>query len=376
MKIAVLTGGGHVSGLNAGIEGITKKALKNDWEVVGARYGWEGLEKGNFVKLTKENTDSIKEYGGSVLGNGRWKPDPEKVKNTMAENDIDGVVALGGDDTLGVLSELYEKYEIPTAGWPKTMDNDLSGTHFCIGYPKAVKKGAQTTLNAFDVAATHRRISLISVFGRGADWVAAGSAAYGDADMVVPGEKTTDLEEIYEKAKNKYYENEEKDGRPYAVVVVAEGASIEGLDTHVKQDELNVDDFGHAKLDPHSLVSSLSDAIRSLSKEDGSMIKTAPSSMTYELRNGVPEEIDKKLGFKCGEKCVEILEEGGGKMASVKCDGDDCYVGTENLIEGAKVRLVEGSGYIDYENMEVNDSYYDYAETFLGKPEKRTINIL
>lgn len=374
LKIAVLTGGGHVSGLNAGIEGITEKAHENDWEVLGAKYGWEGLEKANFVELTEKNTKSIKEHGGSILGSGRWKPDIDNVMETIRENDIDGVVALGGDDTLGVLSELYEKHDFPTAGWPKTMDNDLNGTHFCVGYPKAVKESARTAINAVDVAATHRRISLISVFGRGTDWVAAGGAAYGNADMVVPGEETTELDEIYEKAKNAYYENKEKYGRPFAVVIVAEGASIEGLDTHVKQDDLNVDDFGHPKLDPHSLVSGLSDALRTMSKEkEGSIIKTAPSSMTYELRNGKPEDIDKEFGFKCGQKCVEILEEDGGKMASIKVDDGNCYVGTENLVEGAQVKEVKGTGYLDYDNFEVTDDFVEYAEPFLGKPEERIV---
>ncbi len=377
MKIAVLTGGGHVSGLNAGIEGITKEAIEKDWEVVGARYGWEGMEKGNFVKLNEKNTDSIKEHGGSILGSGRWKPDLENVMETVRENDIDGVIALGGDDTLSVLSELWEEYSFPTAGWPKTMDNDLSGTYFSIGYPQAVQTAAKTTLDAFDVASTHRRIALVSVFGRSTDWVVAGTGAYGDADMIVPGEKTTDINDIYEKAKKVFYENEEEYGRPFAVVGVAEGASIEGLDTHVKEDGVNVDDFGHPKLDPHELVSSLSDGIKYMSKEEGNLIKTAPIALTYELRNGPPLDTCKIFGFKCGQKCVDLLDSGErGKMASIKCEDDECFIGKAELTEGSKVSEVSDKDYIDYENLEVNDSYIDYAKPFLGEPEKRTLKIL
>ncbi len=377
MKIAVLTGGGHVSGLNAGIEGITKKALEKDWEVVGIKYGWEGMEKGDLVKLTEKNTDSLKEYGGSILGSGRWKPDLEKVMETVKENDIEGIIALGGDDTLSVLSKLWEEYSFPTAGWPKTMDNDLSGTYFSIGYPKAVQTAAETTLAAFDVASTHRRIALVSVFGRSTDWVAAGTGAYGDADMIIPGEKTTDISEIYEKAKNAFHENEEEYGRPFAVVVVAEGASIEGLDTHVKEDNVNVDDFGHPKLDPHELVSSLADGIKYLSKEDGKLINTAPIALTYELRNGPPAKVCKTFGFRCGKKCVELLDEDErGKMASIKREGDKCHIGTSELTEGAKVSEVSKTDYIDYKNLEVTDSYVEYAEPFLGEPKTRTIKIL
>ncbi len=377
MKIAVLTGGGHVSGLNAGIEGITKRAIDNNWEVLGALNAWEGIEKGDFVKLTKENIDSIKEYGGSVLGSGRWKPDLENVIETVRKKDIDGIIALGGDDTLSVLAELWEEYGLATAGWPKTMDNDLSGTYFCIGYPKAIRTAAQTVKESFDVACTHRRIALISVFGRSTDWVAAGAGAYGDADMVIPGEETTEINEIYERAKNAFFENKEKDGCPYAVIVVGEGASIEGLDTHVKKDEMHVDDFGHPKLDPNELVSSLGDAIVYLSEQDGQKIKTAPIALTYELRNGKPLEIDKKFGFECGEKCVELLEnDEPGKMASIKCEGNDLSVGSEKLVEGSKVKKVSGTDYIDYDNFKVNDSYLEYAKPFLGEKSERDTRII
>lgn len=377
MRIAILTGGGHVSALNAGIEGITKKALKKGWEVLGATDGWEGMEKGNFVKLTKENVDSIRGYGGSVLGSGRWKPDLDAVVETAEEHDIDGIVALGGDDTLGVLNDLWQEYELPSAGWPKTMDNDLGATYFTLGYPTAVHNAAETVLNSFEVAWTHKRIAMTALFGRSTDWVAAGGSAYGDADLIVPGEKTTTLEEIYEKAKTAYFENKKDRGKSYAVMVIAEGASIEGMDTHVKSDKIHVDEFGHPKLDPNYLVSTLSDAIRSLSKDEfGEQIKTAPMALTYQLRNGNPLEVDEKLGFECGQKCVEILDEGPGKMASIKLEDGDLKVGEADLSEGVKVKKVSDTDYIDYENLEVTDSYVDYARPFLGEKPSREIRLI
>lgn len=377
MKIAILTGGGHVSALNAGIEGITKAGVSKDWKVLGATDGWEGMEKGNFVELTKENTDRIRGYGGSILGSGRWKPDLEAVVKTARENDIDGIIAMGGDDTLGVLHELWEKHGLASAGWPKTMDNDLGATYFTLGYPTAVSTAGETILNSFDVAWTHGRIAMVSVFGRSTDWVAAGAGAYGDADMLVAGEKTTEMEDIYEKAKEVYFENKKDRGKSYAVMVVAEGASIEGLDTHVKSDEIHTDEFGHAKLDPNYLVSTLSDAIRSMSKEElGEQIKTAPMALTYQLRNGKPLEIDEKLGFECGQKCVEILDTDPGRMASIKLEDGDLTVGTADLSEGVKVRKVADTSYIDYENYEVTDSYLDYAKPFLGEKPSREVRLL
>jgi len=373
LRIAVLTGGGHASGLNAGIEGIADGAFERGWDVVGVRYGWQGMEEGNLVKLSKKDLSGIKDYGGSILGSGRWKPDLEGVMETVKENDIDSIVALGGDDTLSVLSNLWKDYGLPAVGWPKTMDNDLDGTYFSIGYPKAVSTAAETTRCAVDVACTHRRVALVSVFGRITDWVAVGTAAYGDADLIIPGERTMELEELYEEVKGVFYENEDVYGRPFAVVVVAEGASIEGLDTHVKEDDVNVDDFGHPKLDPHELVSSLSDAIKYMSSEEGTVINTAPIALTYELRNGPPLDVDRTLGYMCGEKCVELLDGGDtGKMASIERDGDDLYVGEEDLTEGCSVSRVRDTDYFDYENLSPTDSYLHYAEPFLGKPEKRT----
>lgn len=377
MKIAILTGGGHVSGLNAGIEGISKEAIEKGWEVLGAAHGWEGMEKGNFVKLTKKNTNSIREYGGSVLGSGRWRPDLEAVMKNVEENQIDGIVALGGDDTLGVLKELWEKHNIPSAGWPKTMDNDLGGTYFSIGYPQAVKKCAQTVLESFDVATTHRRIALTSVFGRSTDWVAAGAAAYGDADMVIPGERTTNLNRIYDKAKEAFYKNKEKYGRPFATIVVAEGASIEELKSHVKRDGIHMDDFGHPKLDPHELVSSLSDAITTISEKDGQVINTAPMTLTYQLRNGRPSNICRDMGYKCGRKCVELLADGEtSKMASIKREDNKLKIGSSDLSEGVLTKKVRDTNYINYKELQVTDSYLEYARPFLEEKGHREIHLL
>ncbi len=377
MKIAVLTGGGHVPTLNAGIEGITKTAINKGWEVVGATDGWKGMEQGNFLELNRENTDSIQYCGGSVLGNKRWNPNLDDVVKTAEKNDIDGIIALGGDDTLGVLADLWEEHGLPSAGWPKTMDNDLSGTYFCLGYPTAVSIASKTVLQSFDTAWTHGRVVLNVVFGRYTDWMSVGSAAYGDADMVVPAEKETHIKEIYERAKEAYFENEYDYGKPYAVVVVAEGASIEGLEDHVLTDETHTDEFGHPKLDPHTLVNSISDAIVHMSRgELDEKIDTATIALNYDVRNGDPLDVDREFGYKCGEKCVEIMEKNPGKMASIKRRNDELTVGTEDLTEGVKTKRVRDTDYLEYDNLKVNESYIEYASPFLGEPPKRQVHLL
>lgn len=378
LRIAILTGGGHVSALNAGIEGITKEASDRDWDVLGATDGWEGVEKGNFLKLTEKNTDSIRGYGGSILGSGRWRPELDSVAETIENENIDGIITLGGDDTLGVLNKLWEKYDIPAVGWPKTMDNDLGGTYFSLGYPTAIRNASETVLNSFDMAWTHGRVVMISVFGRTTDWVAAGAGAYGDADMIVPGEKETNLEDIYEKVQEVYFENEKKHGKPHAVMVIAEGAAIDGIKSHVKTSEVHTDEFGHPKFEPNVLVSTLSDAIRSISNEElGEPIKTAPMSLTYQLRNGRPLKIDEELGFRCGQKCVKLLGDGAaGKMASIEKDGEKLKVGKTDLSEGVEISRVSDTDYINYENMEVTESFLDYARPFLDEKPSRKVRLL
>lgn len=378
MKIAVLTGGGHVSALNAGIEGITKEATGKSWEVLGATDGWEGVEKGNFLKLTEENTDSIQGYGGSILGSGRWRPNLESVVETVEDKDIDGIIALGGDDTLGVLNKLWEKHNIPAIGWPKTMDNDLGGTYFSLGYPTAIRNASETVLNSFDMAWTHGRVVMISVFGRTTDWVAAGAGAYGDADMIVPGEKETNLEKIYEKVKEVYFENEKKHGKPHAVMVIAEGATIDGIKSHVKTSEIHTDEFGHPKFEPNVLVSTLSDAIRSISNEElGETIKTAPMSLTYQLRNGKPLKIDKELGLRCGQKCVKLLaNDDAGKMAAIERDGQRLNVGETDLSEGVEISRVSDTNYVNYDKLEVSESFFDYARPFFKERPSKEVRLL
>ncbi|MBC7189141.1 6-phosphofructokinase [Candidatus Aerophobetes bacterium] len=376
--LVVLTGGGHAAGLNSGIAGILEKAKQTGWKVYGALDGWKGVVEEMFVNLTEFEPMSFVNKGGSILGSSRVRPEAEKVKEVMEKNKIDALIAMGGEDTLGALWEVYSEYKIPCVGWPKTMDNDLSETYFTIGYPTAVKIASKEVANSFDTACTHERIAVVVVFGRHTDWVAAGAGALGSADLVIPAERPYTLEEICRKASSIFEERKKTYGKGFAVMVVAEGASISGLESHVRQQEKELDQYGHVKLDPNLLASYLSGAIKDMTKKMfGKPIGTAPIVLTYQLRNGSPCWVDMEMGYKLGEKCVKMLEEQEVGAASViKKENGSLSVSSASLEKVVKVRKMEKEGLFDYENLVPNDNFLKYAEPFLGKPLERAINMV
>ncbi|MBS3788869.1 MAG: 6-phosphofructokinase [Candidatus Bipolaricaulota bacterium] len=377
-KIAVFTGGGHIGGFNSGLSGIWERGEQLGWDIYGAIDGWSGLARVKFVNLSGEEVANYAGKGGSILGSSRYKPGLEELKSAVSEYDIDGVVALGGDDTLGILARLWEEADVPAVGWPKTMDNDLSGTYFTIGYPTAVDQAGRLVRESADMAYTHGRVMINTLFGRGTDWMAAGACAFGDADLVVPGEETVSINEIYKEVKKIYLENREKYGKGFAVVVAAEGASIKGLSSHRMESE-EFDEFGHVKLSPKLLALSLSEAIQDISKEEfGERFSTAHQALTYLLRNGPANEVDKEMGYKAGCHCVELLNKNKpGKMASIQHErGSGLTIDSVKLTKAAKQRDVKGSGYIDYSDFCVTDAYLEYSRPFMGEKRNKEINLL
>jgi len=377
-KVAVLTGGGHIGALNAGLYGVRKKGKELGWKIYGALDGWQGLARGNFIDLLDYQVNKYADSGGSILGSSRYKPELEELANTIAEHDIDAVVAFGGDDTLGVLAKLWNELGIPAVGWPKTMDNDLSGTYFTIGYPTAVSRSSQLVRESVDMAYTHGRVMINTLFGRSTDWVAAGAAAYGDADILIPGEKPTEIEEVYERVKEVYLTNQEKYGKGFVTLVAAEGASIEGLPSHRKESE-EFDEFGHVKLDPNLLALNLSEAIRDRSEEEyDEPLGTAYQALTYLLRNGSANEVDRNMGYKAGRRCMRLIEnDNPGRMVAVQYEeGNDLSIGSVDLTNAVKLKVVRDTDHVDYSGFRVSDSYLIYSSPFLGDKKGREISLL
>ena len=365
--IAILTGGGHVATLNHGVAGAIIEAKKMRYKVKGVLEGWKGMEKGFFVdlNLSEEEINHLLGTSGTILKSSRTKPDLEIVNKNMKEHGIDALIALGGEDTLSVANELYKEFSTRVVGWPKTMDNDLSSTYFCFGYPTAIKKASDCVRESFDTAYAHNRAVIITMFGRNTDWVVLGAGAYGDADLIIPAEKEIELDDICERILESYYKN-----NGYCVLAVAEGAKIKGLKSHIKEER---DAFQHEKLDPLALAIILGEAVENYSKNKEKGIKTALISLTYQLRNGAPIYIDKKLAIEAGRQCVKMIDEGNfGSMASVIYDDydKDFLIGSAPLEQAMKRRNVRDSNFFDYEKLTPTEEFYKYAEPILGKKEK------
>jgi len=363
-RIAILTGGGHISTLNSGIAAIITNAQKHGWQVIGALNGWQGMQEDRFVNLdlSQPQIEKLTYGGGTVIKSSRTKPMLTRVTEHLSKRRIEGVVAMGGDDTLGAAAKLHEDYDIQIVGWPKTMDNDLSKTYCCLGYASAVQAAAQCLHNSFDGAYSHNRIAIVTMFGRDTDWVVVGAGAYGHADVIIPAEKEYALDDITMRIEDAYHQN-----AGCVVVAVAEGAKLTGLESHVQKED--IDQFGHYKLDPHLLVVSLGAAIREFTKKRGKEIRCTLLSLTYQLRNGRPLDIDRRLAMEAGRYCVDLLAENrGGEMATITLNRDQLEVASAvPLKEAAVTRPVAGTEYFNYETLCATRDFFDYAYPLLGE---------
>lgn len=370
-----LTGGGHISSWGRGQKRLIELAKQKGWRILGARDGWAGLNEGIVYDLTNQPIEGIELRGGSFIGSSRTLPDPGKAVKILQKYKVDAVVAMGGDDTLGAAFQLYDEYGVNIVGWPKTMDNDLFETYCTLGYPSAAAIAASNVRYMHDTAWSHSRVALVTLFGRNTDWAVAAAGAYGLADLIIPCEQPYTIGFILEKLQERVEANKERYDRTFAVVAIAEGASIGGVESHVREQE--VDAFGNPKLDPLTLVLNLERA----AKKTG--LECAVGALTYGLRNGPPIEVDGMLSTKASEKCIELIEdERFGHMASVMYDRrklDVVDVPLNRVIRWTKSasgkkttekRSVKDTGYIDYDDLKVTQKFSEYASPLLGVPPK------
>ncbi len=360
-RIGVLTAGGHISSFHAGMKGICR-AAEGRYDVLGFRNGYAGAMNGVPVTL---NHDSINENEpGSFLGTSRKKAEPEAIERNMKRLEINALIAMGGNDTLGDAALLSE-YGIKVVGWPKTMDNDLSGTYFCLGYPTAVDAAAKFVMGAQYDAMTNSRVVIVTMFGRDTDWVAAGAGIWGAADVVVPGEKASyTLDFIHDRIAERYERNGETYGSKFAVAVVAEGARIEGLKSHLREDM--TDEHENTKIEPMELAIILRDALHGFGPEK---LPVASDCISYFMRNSPSSNIDKKMAELAGKKCVEMIDAGlFGHSAVVT---EELGMDAAQLETVSKQRFLSQEGFIDYDKMAVNTSFINYYSRIFGEPARK-----
>jgi 6-phosphofructokinase 1 len=299
MRIAVLTGGGDAPGLNAAIRAVVRKALDLGHEVVGVRNGWLGMIEGNTFTLTRENVSGILPRGGTILGTSRTNPfkqdgGAERMRRTMEQHDIGAIVAIGGDDTLSVALRLH-KMGVKVVGVPKTMDNDVPGTDYTIGFDTAVNIVMEACDRLHTTAEAHHRVMIIEVMGRDAGWVAGVGGLAGGADVILIPEVPFTIEEVCTIVRKRH-----ERGRTFSIVVVAEGAKPSDFGVQITQDA-RVDSFGHVRLGGVG-------ALLAREVEARTGYETRVMVLGHLQRGGSPTVFDRVLATRYGVAAVEAIE--------------------------------------------------------------------
>lgn len=306
-KIGILTGGGDCPGLNPAIRGCTMRAMDFGWEVVGINEGWRGLIEGLTEPLDIKKVEDLMNKGGTILGTSRINPykvdkGVEKLLATVKKHNFEGIVVMGGEDTLGVANKLYKEHGVKVVGVPKTMDNDLSATDYTFGFDTSVTRAIDALESLKDTGKSHRRIMVLEVMGRHAGWVALYTAIGGGADWVLIPEVEVDINEMC-KHLEKVYER-----RKTASVVVSEGAKSEEMDVG----EEKRDQFGHMILKKRGIGEFIAHKI-----EEKLEIDTRVGVIGHMQRGGSPTLFDRILGVRAGVKAMDLIRQ--GKFGQMVC---------------------------------------------------------
>ncbi len=309
MKAAVLTGGGDCPGLNAVIRAVVRTVHNAGGETVGMLEGWRGAIEGNIIELNPQDTDEILPKGGTILGSSRTNPYKStdtvaQVIETFHKLELDALIAIGGDDTLGVASKLYHDHQLPTIGCPKTIDNDLSSTDFTFGFDTCLN----TVMDAVDklrtTAESHRRVMVVECMGRHAGWITCFAGIAVAADAILVPEEECDMDELCTRLARRKAE-----GKNYGIVMVSEGAKIKGqtVTQHGKTDE-----FGHEQLG--GIGKQVAEMIGS---QTG--IETREVTLGHLQRGGSPSAYDRVLGTRLGIHAARHAIDGNfGKMVALR----------------------------------------------------------
>ena len=308
-RIGILTGGGDCPGLNPAIRGAVYRAQDYNYEIYGIQEGWKGLIKGEINPLFLSDVEEIIDRGGTVLGTSRLNPykidnGVKKVLNSIKNFKLDAIVAIGGEDTLGVANKLFQEEGIKLVGAPKTMDNDLSGTDYTFGFDSSVTWAIEAMRSLQDTGRSHRRIMILEVMGRHTGWVALFTGLASGADWTLIPEEKVDVEKMCRHLKEVYKRNK------CASIVVSEGVTLFGVDTGKEE----LDQFGHMILRKRGVGNLLADLIK-----EKTGIETRHSVIGHIQRGGSPTLFDRILGLRCGVTAVDLIAQGKfGYMAALK----------------------------------------------------------
>jgi phosphofructokinase-like protein len=312
MRVGVLTGGGDCPGLNAVIRAVVRKGeLRHDDEFVGFLDGWRGVVEGRTTDLDVERCRGILPRGGTILGTSRTNPykldgGVEQVLDTLRSQRIDALVAIGGEDTLGVANRLVGE-GIHVVGVPKTIDNDLSATEVTFGFHTAVQVASDAIDRLHTTAESHDRVIVCEVMGRSAGWIATYAGIAGGAAEILIPEEAFDIDEI---CKNLIVRHSK--GRYASIVVVAEGALPKEGTISIASREL--DQFGHPRLG--GIANTLATEI-----EARTGFETRVTILGHIQRGGTPTAFDRVLATRFGIAAIDAVHDGAfGQMVALRAD--------------------------------------------------------
>ena len=301
MRIGIITGGGDSPGINAAIRSIVRFGAVHDINVVGFLEGWRGPLENLVQPLTTADVSGILHIGGTILGSSRTNPFNEsggvdKVSETMGLNSIDCLIAIGGDDTLGVAHRLA-KYDMKAIGIPQTIDNDIALTDYSLGFFSALEAITDALDRLHSTAASHHRVLILEVMGRDAGWLSLMGGVAGGADVILIPEERFNVDSIFRQIRRR-----ELLKKRFSIVIVAEGATVEGLGGQVV-DEAEVDAFGHMRLGGvgQYIANQLAERMH---------MPVRVTNLAYLQRGGSPSPFDRILATRFGVAAIEFALEG------------------------------------------------------------------
>ncbi|MFQ5452720.1 MAG: 6-phosphofructokinase [Candidatus Zixiibacteriota bacterium] len=347
MNIGVLTGGGDCPGLNAVIRAIVYKGIKHyNYNILGIYEGWKGLlDGGRIIPVSLDDVTNILNLGGTILKTSRTNPYKhkgglQKLKKNIDKYKISVIIAIGGEDTLGVAAKLHEE-GIKIIGVPKTIDNDVSGTDQSFGFDTAVNIATEAIDRIRSTAEAHNRVFLIEVMGRHAGWIAVKSGIAGGANMILVPEYPIDVEDVVSNIVKRHARGEQ-----FSLIVVAEGAQLKkrnGESKHIAM-ESEKDEFGHIRLGGIAYI--LSKIIEERTGYDCRNV-----ILGHIQRGGTPTAFDRVLSTRYGIHAIDLVNKGEfGEMVALR----GTKIGSTPLVEAMKSIKT------------INNEYYKIAEVFFG----------
>jgi 6-phosphofructokinase 1 len=328
--IGILTGGGDCPGLNPVIQAVVRRAAQFGYNVLGVKDGWKGMLKADAEPLTLDSVSGILPRGGTILGTSRTNPlKKEEDKKTLLANlkkmGIDYLIAVGGEDTLGVARQLA-KENVKVVGVPKTIDNDVDGTDQTFGFDTAVSIVTENIDRLQTTAESHHRVMVVEIMGRHAGWITLVSGLAGGADCILIPEEPKTLDEICQ-----ILQRRRANGKRYSIVAVSEGFQLKEQDALVTKDQ-KLDQFGHV------LLGGIGERLaKLLEKQTG--FETRATVLGHIQRGGSPSAFDRVLGLRYGVKAVDLIEE--GKLGHMVCLRGNQITSIPLLDAMTKLKLVD-----------------------------------